>query len=390
MIRSTRHHLKDMNSGKYSEYQRFLTDYSDLCKTIVDKIWETLPLDLSVSKYYDYKKFELITELSARVQSSATTQAAGIVKASIEKQRRRLWYKNTINSSANDIKFTKPKLDFVAPNLSSKCANFIKSSGKFYGFIRLSSLGKSYTAINIPIIKHPRRSGTLKGGFILFKDTIQLAWDVETIGVNGANILAIDQGLSSVAACSDGQITPDHCNHGHSLSIILDKLSRKKKGSNAFKKAQQHRKNFINWSINQLNFQNVKEVRLEKVVNIRFKKKSSRKMSHWSNPEIRDKIKRKCEELEVPIIEQSCAYRSQRCHNCGQVRKANRNGKHYNCKNCSYNNDADLNAALNHSIDLPDIPKSFLGLKLNLKNGFIWNSFGFFNLDGSEIRVPNS
>jgi transposase len=86
-------------------------------------------------------------------------------------------------------------------------------------------------------------------------------------------------------------------NHEHSLSSILDKLSRKKKGSKAFKRAQIHRKNFVHWSVNQINFEGVKEVRLEKVVNIRFGKKSSRKMSHWSNPEIRDKIKRKCEKL---------------------------------------------------------------------------------------------
>ena len=111
-------------------------------------------------------------------------------------------------------------------------------------------------------------------------------------------------------------------------------------------------------------------------------------MSHWCNPEIRDKILKRCEELEVPITEQSCLYRSQRCNQCGLVRKANRKGKEYSCS-CGSHLDADLNAAKNHECDLPQIPFSFRVLKYNIK-GFYWNSEGIFNLDGSEIRVSNS
>lgn len=195
--------------------------------------------------------------------------------------------------------------------------------------------------------------------------------------------------MLDVATCSDGQVTPKFCPHGHSLESITNKLARKKKGSKSFKKAQKHRENFVNWSINRLNFNGVKEVRLEKVVNIRFGRKSSRKMSHWSNPEIRDKVKRRCEELEVPVVEQACPYRSQRCNECGNVRKANRKGKIYSCKNCGYSNDADYNAALNHLCDLPAVPRAFMCQKLNLGNGFFWKPEGFFNFDGSELLVPD-
>lgn len=111
-------------------------------------------------------------------------------------------------------------------------------------------------------------------------------------------------------------------------------------------------------------------------------------MKYWSNPEIRDKVKRRCEELDVPVVEQSCAYRSQRCSKCGQVRKANRKGKLYFCKNCGFEIDSDLNASLNHVVDLPDIPHSFLGKKLNLGDGFFWKPDGFF-MD-AERRVPCS
>jgi len=111
-------------------------------------------------------------------------------------------------------------------------------------------------------------------------------------------------------------------------------------------------------------------------------------MSHWCNPEIRDKLKSRCEELNVSVVEQSCAYRSQRCSSCGSVRKSNRKGKLYSCRNCGYECDADLNAARNHLGDLPSVPKGFLGRKLNLGDGFFWKESGFYTFDGAELVSP--
>jgi len=71
------------------------------------------------------------------------------------------------------------------------------------------------------------------------------------------------------------------------------------------------------------------------------------------------------------------------------VRKSNRCGKLYKCKGCGTHLDADLNGAKNHALDLPDLPVSLRHLKLNRK-GFFWKPDGLFNLDGSELRVPNS
>ena len=111
-------------------------------------------------------------------------------------------------------------------------------------------------------------------------------------------------------------------------------------------------------------------------------------MSHWSNPEIRDKIKRRCEELEVPVVEQACAYRSQRCSSCGLVRKANRKGKLYSCSSCGNICDADFNASLNLECDLPNVPFGFIGRKYNLGSGFFWKSNGFYSFDGVELLSP--
>jgi putative transposase len=40
-------------------------------------------------------------------------------------------------------------------------------------------------------------------------------------------------------------------------------------------------------------------------------------------------------------------YTSQRCSKCGNVCEANRNGNFYSCSNCGYNQQADLNGAIN-------------------------------------------
>jgi transposase len=400
MNRATIHHLKDLNPQKAARYGLFLEDYSKFTIAVVEHIWRfgykgfsVRDKNLSLPSFLDYKDFDFIrSDLSARAKSSAVTQASQIIRSSVEKQRRVLWVQENKNVDVKDKKFSKPKLKFVKPSLSSKCADFQKSkNGKFLGFIRIKSVGKKYGSITLPVSKNPNAFGEMLSGFFFNKDSVQICWDKPTAPTKATDkILAIDQGLKDVATCSDGQVTQHECPHGHTLSSIIDKLSRKKKGSKAFKRAEAHRKNFVNWSINNLNFDGVKEVRLEKIVNIRFKKKTSRKMSHWSNPEIRDKILRRCEELEVPVVEQSCAYRSQRCSKCGHTRKANRKGKQYICKHCGYCGDADYNAAMNHLTDLPSVPNAILVQRLNLRKGFFWNPDGFKSYDGVELRVPHS
>ena len=148
--------------------------------------------------------------------------------------------------------------------------------------------------------------------------------------------------------------------------------------------------NFINWSINQLNLKGVKELRLEDIKNINFGKRTSRKMQAWTNTIIRDKLKRFAEEHEVHVVMQGSIYRSQRCCECQTVNEASRKGKIYSCKHCGNVMDADLNAAKNHEANLPDIPFEICCHKLNKKGGFLWRSDGLFNLDGSELRVPDS
>jgi transposase len=414
MIRSTKHSTKFCNSNKINTLNSFISEYRRTGQLIIDYIWENGYADfvpekdkLKCPKYIDYKKFNFIfTNLSARALSSLTNQICFLFSSAVRKRNKILYIKDKlvsenkslvkIDTVLNKYKLVKPNFLNVNPELSSKCCD-IEKGNSFDYFIRLSSIGKEYGHIKIPI-KNTKvsskwlKTGKLLNSFSIGSKNISMRFDIQKNNKNniGTKIIGIDQGYKDIATLSDKQITPKNDSHNHSLESIIGKLSRKKKGSIAFKKAQDHRKNFINWSINQLNFDGVKEVRLEKIWNITFKKRTSRKLSHWTNTLIRDKIKKKCEELEVPVIGQDSSYRSQRCSKCGLVRKANRKGKIYKCNSCKFEADADFNASLNHIVDLPPINWDFRNQRYNLGKGFYWNFCGLCNIDGSELKVSTS
>ncbi len=49
----------------------------------------------------------------------------------------------------------------------------------------------------------------------------------------------------------------------------------------------------------------------------------------------------------IPVVYVKADYTSQRCSRCGHTEKANRNGRNFKCRKCSYELNADLNAAIN-------------------------------------------
>lgn len=164
-------------------------------------------------------------------------------------------------------------------------------------------------------------------------------------------------------------------------------MSKKTKGSKSFIRTQKHRNNFINWSINQLGLSNIKEISLEKIKNIRFRKKSSRFISHFTNTTIRDKIVDICLVNGARFTEIDNKYRSQRCSNCGFTHKYNRSNEKFNCKGCNYTIDADLNASKNILIDIIKIPDYIWENKENHKNGFYWNPDSIYSCQ--EFAVPD-
>jgi len=422
MIRTSKHITRYSNKNKIKKLSIFIDEYRRVASELINYLWnneyvfnvkdEEHIFNIKENKLKFpsmltsdiVQKANIVSFLSGRALKCCLTQIAGMINSEVEKQMKRLIILNKLKFEGKPRKERKnlikrlkqniPQIPYcgnINPELNSICCQYRKIESKeFDGYLRLTSITKDKMDIRIPIkmTRHSRKlssRGNLKSSFLIKKDEIDFRWDIMTpVKKEEGNIVGADQGLLDILSLSDKQTTPKRDIHGHSLSSILDKMSRKVKGSRGFRKAQDHRENFINWSINQLNFSNIKQVNLERIWNIGYRNATSRMMSHWTNTIIRDKVESRCEELGVQVNHQGSTYRSQRCSSCGIVKKTNRKGKVYLCS-CGNIIDADYNAALNHEVKLPEIPYSFRSFKLNV-DGFYWLESGIFSLEGRSLQ----
>ena len=381
MIRSSKLSNKLINFNKKKNLSSFIDDYKKVTQDYVDMLWGNLDQEYNCPKFISTKDYDH-PKLSQRAIKCAATQACGIVKASTEKVRKLIWVINKLKKENNDVSYleeklsktkaTKPTLtENIKCELNSICCDLMQRKGIW--FLQLKSIGKQFGKIRIPIKPHRQTMKWLKEGkvpssFLISNNYVNLRFEIKNELKDNGTVVGLDQGITTCITLSDGQISKDD-NHGWNLSKILTKLCSKKKGSNGFRRIQELRKNYINWSINQLNLKNIKQVNVEKLHDVRQFKKVDRFRSHWTYTLIVDKLKRYCEEQKVSVKEQCCVYRSQRCNVCGLVRKNQRQGKVHKCQ-CGYIGDSDLNASLNHEIELPDV--SFMRQLGHNILGFYW------------------
>ena len=383
MIRSSKLSIKFANKEKRNNIKMFIQEYRNVVSFFIDCLWELDEIPNLLSKELTSK---IETWLSARAIQCAGKQASGIVRGTKKKQEKRLYvYKKLLKQGfkkkakklkkhIDKAKISKPNLNHVNPELDSR---FVKldfaNDTIFDGWVTLTSLGNKLK-IQIPLkstVHFNELKGELKKGIRLSNKQITLMKECEIEPKKNGKTVGLDIGSTTVASLSDNQVTVKD-NHGHDLSSINKKLSRKKKGSKSFSKTQFQRKQYINWSINQLNFQDIKELKLENIKNLRRGNKINRYLNHWTYTEIKGKLEQKCEEFGVRVTYISPTYTSQRCSSCGWVRRSNRKGKLFKCDQCGFALDSDLNASRNIAAPLRPIRTKERLLHKN-KNGFYWN-----------------
>ena len=411
MIRSSKHTLKFCNKQKLLDINYLISEYRILLQNIVDHIWLNGYNNFSINRNKlncptfinstFLKQFNC--DFTERLKQCAAKQALSMVSAATEKRRKQLYklkelQRNNLNTKHLQRKISlfplvKPNAFHANPELDSRFVDFDFSDQKeFMCFVRLFCFKKGKN-IKIPVVYSPvfdkwNKIGKLKSSIRLSEKNITLILEVEEQEKNKIGIIVgCDQGIKDVVTLSDHQTAPLYQGK-YSLSDVQKRLSRKKKGSKAFRRTQEFRKNMINWSINQLNFDNIKELRIEKLFNVRYKQKSSRFLSHWTYALINDKLYRVSEEKGFLFREMPNEFRSQRCSCCGWVRKANRKGKTFCCNKCGNTLDADLNAASNLELDLFEIPYWVRLKKIN-RQGFYWRTDGIFS-ENQESIVPDT
>jgi IS605 OrfB family transposase len=101
---------------------------------------------------------------------------------------------------------------------------------------------------------------------------------------------------------------------------------------------------------------------LENLTGIRKQKSRGKKLnkwlSNWSFFQLEQFLIYKATAIGKTVVYVDPRYTSQKCSNCGIVDKDSRNGSHYSCNGCGYQEQADINAAKNirnnHIISIAD------------------------------------
>lgn len=167
-----------------------------------------------------------------------------------------------------------------------------------------------------------------------------------------AKTVGCDIGMRSVYATSTGLVSRQK--DGKDIMTIASKMSKKKLGSAARRKAGMELDNYVNWTVNHMRLRNVSCLKLEKLGHFRS---SNRFLRCWKPGAIQKKIKSKCEELGIDVVYVSCAYTSQRCSSCSAICSENRpnNSKVFRCCACNFTMDSDVNAAINIQTHDPNV-----------------------------------
>lgn len=394
MIRSSKLTLRFANSGKRSQLAIFVTEYRRVVAELVDLLWvaDDLPalLPAETLKLVD-------STLSARAKQAAGKQASGVVRGVRQKQKQRLFIVNKLTAEGHlkqaaklrqlyeAAVISKPSGIHVNPTLDSRFVDIqLSRVNSFDCWLTLSSLGV-VGKLQLPLKrnKHLNRlmqAGQLKSSVTISDDAVTLFIAVTPIAKTSGVTLGIDVGKTTVISTSDSQPSTAEPHH-HSLTSIVAKLARKKKGSKAFRRASHHRANFVNWTINQLNLGHVKELRREDIKHLKQGRRLGRTMTHWTYAAIFGKLDRYCEDHGVRVTLVNPTYTSQRCSCCGWTRKRNRRGKLFKCDKCDHSQDADENAAVNISLPLVPIWYKQRQEQAN-RTGFYWL------VPGQERIVP--
>jgi transposase len=338
-VRSTRLSLKFANKQKLQQLYFFIDEYRRVGQIICDQLWHIHQLP----KFIDVKLLNISSWLSSVALQCISKQIIGIIKGTRKSGR-------TLNKVPK-----KPNVQEINPELDSRFISDLSFGNKtsFDGWLKLVCLGSKEHKLHIIIplkkTKHFNKlneKGTIRKCVRLTKQGVHLMFDLEVEKTTSQNNLGIDIGISDVVSLSNEQKQSMHP-QGWTLSKILQKLSRQKKGSKNFKQTQELRNNFIGWSINQINFDDIGSVSIENIKDIRRHKKCDRFRSHWTYTQIFNRLNMKTESLGVQVSKVDPRNTSRKCSKCGTIDKHSRRGKKFKCTSCGFEIDADLNASRN-------------------------------------------
>ena len=393
MIKSSTVTLKFANAEKKRQLKSFVNEYRNVLAFFIDELWNAPKVTQLIPKSITSKAQ---TWLTARAVQCAAKQASAIVRGTKRKNGQRRWRcekllaegkvakAQKLQSIIDKHEESKPNVGTICPELDSRFVQFdLHNATTFDGWLTLGSLGNKLK-LKLPFKRHKHfnglmKRGALKQGVRLLDREASFAFDLPDVPKRkGGSTLGVDIGSRRVFATSAGQLSKT-CKHGHTLATIQAKLARKRKGGVGFRKTQTHRTNHINWSLNQLNTNDVQTLICEDIKHLRKNKVTNRHNTHWTYADIFGKLESLCEERGVLVQRTAPAFTSQRCSQCAWVHEDNRDDVHFQCTACGHTADADLNAAINIALQLPKLKRA------SQRTGFHWGAE-----NGEQHVVPHA
>lgn len=402
MIRSTNVILKYSNTTKQQTVDLILNEYLKVTQFFIDYIWNNYSTQDKIPSLMPKEITQKAeTWFTARMIQASAKQASGIVRGTREKHNKRLFVLSNLTKQGkfkqarklqqiiDKNPITKPKLKSIEAELDSRFVKIEYNKNTIFdGWLTIGSIGKNIK-LQIPFKSHKaleklKNNGKQKSGIRLSNKLATFTFELPELSKQEGKTVGVDIGMKTAFTCSDGKFCNRKLN-GHNVDSVCRIISRKKKGSKGFERACRHRRNLIGYYKNQLDWQNIKQLRIEDIKYLRFRKRTSRYMSTFVYRTFFDSLVQTCEVLGVQVFKVCPTYTSQRCSRCGWTRKRNRNGKVFKCGKCGYTTDSDFNGSVNISLDLPVISKVERLRRVNML-GFFWH----VNVvdEGQEFVVP--
>lgn len=408
ITKSSKCSLKFSNTWKKETLALILEESKKVCQLFIELLWplretkipKLLPKEITA-------QIKSQTWLTARLIQCVGKQASGIVRGTVQKHKQRLFILEKIKEQKvgkkkieklqkiiDNTVMSKPELETFELQLDSRFVEVVESNNSFDLWLKFGSTGKEVIYFPLKKSKHfnmlTSQEYKMKTGVRISNSFASFTFEkpIPLLKEEG-KVLGVDIGIKKCWTSSDG-ICSKKCPHGHNLETINDKLNRKKKGSKAYERAQDHRTNYTNYSVKQLTLDGVKELHREAIKYLRFGSKTSKKLARWTYPEIQAKLDSLCCEQGVLVSKVCSTYTSQRCSACGWTRKSNRKGTLFKCGKCLFTCDADWNGARNISLCLRPI-RHKERRRLKNRRGFYWEPhITVYSLGvGQEIIVPD-
>ena len=331
MVRRSVIILDFANIGKKQAVLSLLTEANRVINVFIQRLW-------SEQKYTGkFANLKTETWLSARLQQACGKQALEIVKS----QRKR------------KLK-TKPVYKKLCICLDSRFIAFLETKNSFDCWIKLGSTGTEI--LHLPAKKHRHfnqfidQGWKLKGSTRLLTKGDQIVLEV-LLEKDGPGLrsegkeIGIDLGYRKLLATSEGQF------HGQKFKELAEKIQRKRQGSKAFKRALIERNEFVNKTVKELPWPELKTIAVENLKGLkngrRFSKQFQAKFQRWTYPVVLKRLEQRCEVDGVHCHRVAPAFTSQTCPQCKARDKRSRNGESFKCTACGYAADADFVGSLN-------------------------------------------